>query len=112
MEKIPDNTTEKKVAQTPIEDTTIIVTDENGVELTMEILFTFEDDINHKNYVLYYDSADESGEVFASVYDEAGNLIQVTTEEEWAMIEEVFEAFNIEHEDEEETEDDDEEPEA
>jgi uncharacterized protein YrzB (UPF0473 family) len=95
-----------------MEENTIIVTDENGVELTMEILFTFEDEVNHKNYVLYYDPIDESGEVFASVYDEAGNLIQVTSEEEWAMIEEVFEAFTIEHEDEEETEDEDEEQET
>lgn len=112
MEKTTDKPTENKVAQTPLEDTTIIVTDETGVELTMEVLFTFEDDTNHKNYVLYYDPSDESGEVFASVYDEIGNLIQVTTEEEWAMIEEVFEAFNIEHEDDEETDDDDEEQEA
>ena len=68
-----------------MEENTIIVTDESGKELTMEILFTFEDDRNHKNYVLYYDPTDESGEVFASAYDEEGNLIPVTSEEEWAM---------------------------
>ncbi|TFG81721.1 MAG: DUF1292 domain-containing protein [Erysipelotrichales bacterium] len=112
MEKKPADAVDIKVEDIPNEENQIIVTDENGVELTMEILFTFEDETQHKNYVLYYDPTDENGEVFASVYDEAGNLIQVTTEEEWAMIEEVFEAFNIEHVDEEETDDDDEATEA
>lgn len=112
MEKAPKNVNDKNKAQEPIEDSTIIVTDENGKELTMEVLFTFEDENNHKNYVLYYDPNDDSGEVFAAVYDEIGNLIPVTSEEDWAMIEEVFEAFNIEHEDEVETEEDDEEQEA
>jgi uncharacterized protein YrzB (UPF0473 family) len=87
-----------------MEDTTIIVIDETGKELTMEILFTFEDDRNHKNYVLYFDPNDDSGEVFASAYDEEGNLIPVTSEEEWAMIEEVFEAFNFDNADSEDEE--------
>lgn len=112
MEKKTVEVIDKKIEEMQNDENQIIVTDENGVELTMEVLFTFEDETKHKNYVLYYDPNDESGEVFASVYDEVGNLIQVTTEEEWAMIEEVFEAFNIEHEDEEETDDDDEPQEA
>jgi len=57
-----------------MEDTTIIVIDETGKELTMEILFTFEDDNSHKSYVLYFDPNDDSGEVFASAYDDEGNL--------------------------------------
>jgi uncharacterized protein YrzB (UPF0473 family) len=99
---------ENKIDETELEDTTIIITDEEGNETPMEILFTFTDDATQKNYVLYFDPASDSGEVFASVYDEEGNLIQVTSEEEWKMIEEVFDAFNIEHEDEEGDEDDEE----
>jgi len=75
------------------EENTIIVVDESGKELTMEILFTFEDEEHNRKYVLYFDPNGESGEVFASSYDDEGNLIEVTTEEEWKMIEEVFEAF-------------------
>lgn len=77
-----------------LESNTLFVRDENGKEMEMEILFTFEDEATHKNYVVFQDLEDESGEVFASAYDEAGNLLPVETENEWAMIEEVLGAFS------------------
>lgn len=77
-----------------LESNTLFVRDENGKEMEMEILFTFEDEATHKNYVVFQDPEDESGEVFASAYDEAGNLLPVETENEWAMIEEVLGAFS------------------
>lgn len=77
-----------------LETNTLFVRDENGKEMEMEILFTFEDEATHKNYVVFQDPEDESGEVFASAYDEAGNLLPVETENEWAMIEEVLGAFS------------------
>ena len=40
----------------------------------------------------------EEGEVYACRYDEDGNLIPVEDEDEWAMVEEVFNTF-IEDED-------------
>ncbi|MGL5979153.1 MAG: DUF1292 domain-containing protein [Erysipelotrichaceae bacterium] len=75
------------------ETNSIFITDETGKEKEMEILFTFEDGERKKKYVLFIDPQDDSGEVFASAYDEEGNLYQVTDQEEWAMIEEVLGAF-------------------
>lgn len=76
-----------------LESNTLFVRDEDGKEMEMEILFTFEDEATHKNYVVFQDPEDESGEVFASAYDEDGNLLPVETDQEWAMIEEVLGAF-------------------
>ncbi|MEF9920895.1 MAG: DUF1292 domain-containing protein [Erysipelotrichaceae bacterium] len=75
------------------ESNTLFVTDENGNELEMEILFTFEDDKKKRNYVVFNDPKDEDGEVFASAYDDEGNLLPIESEAEWAMVEEVIGAF-------------------
>lgn len=81
-----------------LETNSLFVTDENGNEVKMEILFTFEDDNRGKKYVLFMEPDSENGEVFASQYDDDGNLLPVETEEEWAMIEEVLGAFQDEEE--------------
>lgn len=78
-----------------LESNTLFVTDENGNEMEMEILFTFEDEENNRNYVVFCDPENED-EVFASTYDDEGHLIPVETQEEWAMIEEVIGAFSEE----------------
>lgn len=79
----------------------IIVVDDNDNEIEMEILFTFRDEEKFKkDYVLYVNPDDETGAVFASAYTDSGELLEITDEDEWAMIEEVFEAFTIKHEDE------------
>lgn len=72
---------------------TFIVTDEQGNEKEMEILFTFQQDQDGYSYVVYTDPTDEEGNVFASRYDEDGNLTPIDSEDEWNMIEEVFLAF-------------------
>ena len=64
----------------------------------MEILFTFEDEEHGKKYVVFADPDVESEEVFASAYDDAGNLLPVESDEEWAMIEEVILAFQEDEE--------------
>jgi len=81
-----------------IESNTLYVHDEDGNELEMEILFTFENDETNKKYVVFADPQDESGEVFASAYDEEGNLLPIETDSEWNMVEEVLGAF-VEDED-------------
>lgn len=82
-----------------MEDNRILtVIDSNGNEISMEILFTFENEDQTKKYVLYTNPQDEEGEVFASRYDEEGNLYPIETEEEWAMVEEVFGAYSNEFE--------------
>ena len=79
----------------------LIVVDDNGNEVEMEIIFTFVDDSKNKQYVLYTNPAEEDGEVFASSYDDEGNLYPIEDEKEWEMVEEVFGAYIDEFENEE-----------
>lgn len=76
------------------ETKSIFVTDETGKEVEYEILFTFENPDNNRKYVLFVDPNDDSGEVFASVYDDEGNLFGIENQEEWDMIEEMLGAFS------------------
>lgn len=81
-----------------LDSNSLYVTDELGNEKRMEILFTFEDEEHGKKYVVFADPDVESEEVFASAYDEDGNLLPVESDEEWAMIEEVILAFQEDEE--------------
>lgn len=83
-----------------MEENRLIVVDDNGKEIEMEILFTFEDESRNKKYVLYTNPELEDGEVYASSYDDEGNLFPVEDEKEWEMIEEVFGAYADEFEEE------------
>ena len=74
-----------------LDSNSLYVTDENGNEKRMEILF-------NKRYVVFADPEVESDEVFASAYDDDGHLLPVETEEEWQMIEEVIGAFQDDEE--------------
>lgn len=78
-------------------ENTIVVIDENGEEKEMEILFTFENEDYGKKYLLFFDPEDDE-EIYASSYDEEGNLNIVDDEEEWQMINEVLEAFSDDQE--------------
>ena len=81
-----------------LDSNSLYVTDELGNEKRMEILFTFEDEEHGKKYVVFADPDVEGEEVFASAYDDAGNLLPVESDEEWAMIEEVILAFQEDEE--------------
>lgn len=85
-----------------MEDNKIIVEDENGNELTFEILFTFDNDETGAKYVLYFDPKDPEASVFASRYEDDGTLNEIETAEEWDMVEEVFQSFLAEDDEEEE----------
>lgn len=78
----------------------LTVIGEDGSEKVMEILFTFNDETYNKDYVLYVDPEDLNGEVFVSSYTEDGALNNIEDPKEWEMIEEVFSAFVIKHEEE------------
>jgi len=90
-----------------MESNKLFVIDEQGQEIEMEILFTFENEARAHKYVLYFDPTDDSGEVFASIYDDEGNLFPIEEETEWAIVEEVFGTFLS---DSDEEEDEEEEP--
>lgn len=70
-------------------DNTIYITDDNGQERAMQILFTCE--IEDKKYVLVYEQNNEE-DLYAFYYDEDGNL-EAVSEEEMGLIEEVLNAF-------------------
>lgn len=72
----------------------INVTDEDGNELHCDVLYTVENEQNHKTYILYTDhSEDEEGceQIFASLLvpdaPDGDNLLPVETDEEWDFIE-------------------------
>lgn len=80
-------------------DDKIYMTDDNGKEMEMNILFTF--DMNEKNYVVVYEGNNDD-ELFALQYDEKGNLYVVDDSEELEMVQEVIDAFDGIDENEEE----------
>ena len=87
----------------------LVFIDENNNEVLCDILFTFYSEEFKKDYVLFIpvtESDDEEVEVGAAAYkqtdDNTGELEPITTDEEWAMIEETFEAWSNEQESEDE----------
>ena len=76
--------------------------DDNGNETVYDILFTFESEETHKNYIVYTDNTrDEAGnvEVYASIYDPENphsRLEAIETEKEWKVIETILETLQEE----------------
>lgn len=81
-----------------LDDKKIVVVDDNDNEIEMEILFTFDNEEFNRQYVLYVNPNEDSGEVYASAYTEDGELLEISNDDEWEMIESVFEAFIIQDE--------------
>lgn len=76
-----------------IDSNSLYVTDENGNEKRMVILFTFDAPDGEKQYVVFQDPEGNEEEVFASAYTDQGELVPIETDEEWEMIDEVVGAF-------------------
>lgn len=72
-------------------DNKIFITDDNGKEIEMNVLFTF--DANNKNYAVVYENGKDD-ELFAFIYDDNGNLYEVEDEDELAMVQEVIDSFD------------------
>lgn len=76
---------------------TFKVTNDEGIEVECEVLFTFESEETKKNYMVYTDNTtDESGntKVYASIYnpeEKEPKLIPIETEKEWNIIEKILE---------------------
>ena len=81
---------------------TFSMLDENGNEVVYDVLFTFESDETHKNYIVYTDNKkDETGniEVYASIYypdDPHSKLEAIKTEKEWKVIETILDTLQEE----------------
>lgn len=78
----------------------VIVVDEKGNEKEMTVLFTYCNDETETNYVFYYDDEQEEIDVLVHIFDELGNLIEITDEQEWEFVNEVFESFMSQSEEE------------
>ena len=71
-------------------DNRIFITDEDGNEKEMNVLFTFE--MDEKKYAILFETGKED-DLYAFTYDEDGNIYAVEDEEELSTIEEVVSAF-------------------
>ena len=76
-----------------LDSNSLYVKDENGNEKRMTILFTFDNEVTKKQYVVFQDPVQDEDEVYASAYDENGQLLPIETDEEWEMVEEVINTF-------------------
>lgn len=100
-----------------MDDNYLTVVDEDGSEILCEILFTFDSDDSDKSYVFYIpvetnDDDDEDIEVLCSSYTEQedgsiGELKPIENDDEWDMVEEVFNTYVSSEDDEDDEEDDD-----
>ncbi len=76
-----------------LDSNSLYVKDENGNEKKMTILFTFDSEDTKSQYVVFQDPESEDGEVYASRYDDKGQLLPIESDEEWDMVEEVINTF-------------------
>lgn len=76
-----------------LDSNSLYVTDENGNEKRMVILFTFDSEDYNAQYVVFQDPESENQEVYASRYNDEGELIPIESDEEWDMVEEVINTF-------------------
>lgn len=85
------------------EKNTFTVLDENGKEVTCEVLFTFDSDETKKNYIVYTDNTtDDDGNirVYASIFNpdaESSELIPIESDREWKIVETILESIQEEN---------------
>lgn len=82
-----------------MKEKTIYVTDADGNEIEYEVVLTFESPETGKKYVIYK-LPEEEEEVMAAIYveeaDGEGSLVEIETEEEFQMIQDVLDSFSEE----------------
>ena len=71
----------------------MVVTDSEGKEHLMNILFTYDNEERKTSYVFFYDSEDPNEEVIVMRYLESGELEPIEDDEEYDEVEEVFNAW-------------------
>ena len=80
------------------EKLTFMITLEDGTEVENEVLMTFDGQENGKHYMIYTDHTtdeEDKEKVYAATYDpemDEQKLVPIETEEEWALIEKVFQS--------------------
>lgn len=85
-----------------LNESKMIIKDENGIEKEYYKLFTFDSEETGKSYIAYTDySKDEAGNIIvrANTYDPNGedlSLKPLTTEKEWKVIESILQTTQSE----------------
>ena len=74
-------------------DDEMIITNENGEEKVMKILFSYESEQRGKEYVFLFENDDEENVLVFSVNAEDNSLEEIEDDEEYAEAEEVFNAY-------------------
>ena len=74
-------------------DDEMIITNENGEEKVMKILFTYESEQRKKTYAFLYEKGDEDKIMVFSINDKDQSLEEIEDDEEYAEAEEVFNAY-------------------
>ena len=72
----------------------MVVTDNEGKEHLMNILFTYENEERKASYVFFYDSEDPNEEVVVMRYLESGELEPIEDDEEYDEVEEVYNTWS------------------
>ena len=80
-----------------IKDGQLEIVDENGNKTLLEILFTYENEERKRQYVFCFE-IDSPDEVMVFAYTDDGELFEVEDDEEYAEVEEVFNAYIEENE--------------
>ena len=71
----------------------MVVTDAEGKEHLMNILFTYDNEERKASYVFFYDSEDPNEDVIVMRYTKDGELEPIEDDEEYDEVEEVFNAW-------------------
>ena len=79
-----------------LDENKMVITDEDGNEHLVEILFTYHSDQRNKDYVVFFEDED-SNDVMAMAYTDDGELLPIS-DEEYSEIEEVLNAFDEDEE--------------
>ena len=77
-----------------LENDEMLITDDSGVDHVMKILFTYDNEQRGKSYVFLYEKDDEENVLAFSYNEKSQELSEITDEEEYKEVEEVFNAFN------------------
>ena len=68
----------------------MVVTDAEGKEHLMNILFTYDNEERKASYVFFYDSEDPNEDVIVMRYTKDGELEPIEDDEEYDEVEEVY----------------------
>ena len=72
----------------------MVVTDNEGKEHLMNILFTYDNEERKASYVFFYDSEDPNEDVIVMRYTKDGELEPIEDDEEYDEVEEVYNAWS------------------